>query len=252
MGEMKVHPQGRNRIPHVNYTICFIRQVNFVYMHTIQYLLFRLLKAVVFRVNLLAHAISNYYSLVVNKVQYSSYPEIKGRLQIKNKGLLILGKKVKFNCATTFNYVGINKRCSMAIQEGALISIGENSGFSGVSLFAAKSIIIGSYVNCGGNVSIWDTDFHPLDYKERRIHNVDVITSKPVVIGDDVFIGANSMILKGVTIGARSIVGAGSVVTKNIPADEVWAGNPAAFIKKITDVNKPSDVFQMKTRAKAV
>lgn len=56
---------------------------------------------------------------------------------------------------------------------------------------------------------------------------------KPVVIGDDCFIGAGTMILKGVTIGARSVIGAGAVVTKSIPSDEVWAGNPAKLIKKL-------------------
>lgn len=55
----------------------------------------------------------------------------------------------------------------------------------------------------------------------------------PVVIGDNVFIGAKCIILKGVTIGENSIVGAGSVVTKSIPANEIWAGNPAKFIRKI-------------------
>lgn len=55
----------------------------------------------------------------------------------------------------------------------------------------------------------------------------------PIVIGDYVFIGARCMILKGVTIGDRSIVAAGSVVTKSIPADELWGGVPAKFIKKL-------------------
>ena len=54
-----------------------------------------------------------------------------------------------------------------------------------------------------------------------------------VKIGNNVFIGANTIVLKGVTIGDRSIIGAGSVVTKNIPEDEIWGGNPAKFIRKI-------------------
>lgn len=57
--------------------------------------------------------------------------------------------------------------------------------------------------------------------------------SAPVIIEDNAFIGARSIILKGVTIGANSIIGAGSVVTKSIPANEIWAGNPAKFIRKI-------------------
>ena len=56
---------------------------------------------------------------------------------------------------------------------------------------------------------------------------------KPVIIENSVFIGAQSIILKGVTIGKNSIIGAGSVVTKNVPANQIWAGNPARFIKNI-------------------
>ncbi len=54
-------------------------------------------------------------------------------------------------------------------------------------------------------------------------------------IEDNVFIGANCIILKGVKIGDRSIIGAGSVVTKNVPSDQIWAGNPAKFIREITN-----------------
>jgi acetyltransferase-like isoleucine patch superfamily enzyme len=80
---------------------------------------------------------------------------------------------------------------------------------------------------------IWDTDFHPLDYLARRKHDTSMIKTRPVVIGNDVFIGANSIILKGTTIGDRAIIGAGSVVSGNIPADQIWGGNPAKFIKNI-------------------
>ena len=61
------------------------------------------------------------------------------------------------------------------------------------------------------------------------------VISKPIIINKGVFIGAHSIILKGVTIGNSSVVGAGSVVTKSIPEKEIWAGNPAKFIKKITN-----------------
>ena len=80
-----------------------------------------------------------------------------------------------------------------------------------------------------------DTNFHSIDWQERRRESEMVTNTKtsPVIIGDDVFIGARTIINKGITIGNRSIVAAGSVVVKNIPADEVWGGNPAKFIKKL-------------------
>lgn len=144
-----------------------------------------------------------------------------------------MGSGVTFISNSLGNMVGIYKRCTVCVKEGAFLSIGDNSGFSGVSIYCSKEIKIGSNVNCGGNVMIWDTDFHPLNFEARRVHNIGKIKSSSISIGDDVFIGANSIILKGVNIGDRAVIGAGSVVSKSIPADQVWGGNPAKFIKKI-------------------
>lgn len=99
--------------------------------------------------------------------------------------------------------------------------------------FAKKHIKIGSNVRLGGNTCIYDTDFHSLNLEKRISANDDDIRSIDVEIKDGAFIGAHSIILKGVTIGENSIIGAGSVVAKNIPDNEVWAGNPVRFIKKI-------------------
>lgn len=96
----------------------------------------------------------------------------------------------------------------------------------------AQRIWIGKNVKVGGGTRIFDTDFHPLDYMDRR-NTVHGTKTAPVIIEDDVFIGTNCIIGKGVTIGARSIIAAGSVVVKSIPSDEIWGGNPAKFIRKI-------------------
>lgn len=138
-----------------------------------------------------------------------------------------------FRSTTSSNFVGLNKRCSIYVEKEAELFVGENSGFSGVSIYCSKRIIIGQNVQIGGNVNIWDTDFHPINYLERRNNNNENIKSGQIVIGNDVFIGANSIILKGITVGDRAVIGAGSVVTRNIPQDEIWAGNPVKFIKKI-------------------
>ncbi len=176
--------------------------------------------------------IVNHLVLSANKVNYSSFPIIQGRLIIRNRGSFSLGKNITFRCRLTSNFVGLYKPTTIYIKPNAILEIEDNSGFSGVSIYCSSHIKIGKYVNCGGNVSIWDTDFHPLNHNDRRLHNLKQIASKPIIIEDDVFIGANSIILKGITIGARSIIGAGSVVTKNIPCDEIWAGNPAKFIRR--------------------
>lgn len=103
---------------------------------------------------------------------------------------------------------------------------------SSTRLWIHESARIGTNVKIGGCVLITDTDAHPMDYVARRSSN-DGTKSAPVVIEDDVWVGAHCIILKGVTIGARSIIGAGSVVTKSIPADCVAAGNPCKVIKNL-------------------
>lgn len=171
----------------------------------------------------------NFVILKLNSVEYVTFPKINGKLVVVNRGVFQIGRQNKFNSTLYSNLVGLYKPCSVEVQKGAALQIGNFSGFSGVSIYCANKITIGNYVCCGGNVSIWDTDFHPQNFEDRRTGYVGT-KSAPIKIGDDVFIGANSIILKGVEIGDRVIVGAGSVVTKNIPNDEVWAGNPAKKI----------------------
>jgi acetyltransferase-like isoleucine patch superfamily enzyme len=83
----------------------------------------------------------------------------------------------------------------------------------------------------GGGCRVYDSDFHPLDATARSANDLSAIRIRPVVIGDDVFVGAYSIILKGVRIGERAIIGAGSVVTRDVPAGEIWAGNPAVCVR---------------------
>jgi acetyltransferase-like isoleucine patch superfamily enzyme len=86
----------------------------------------------------------------------------------------------------------------------------------------------------GGSTKIWDTDFHPLRADTRVDNPNEGYKSRPIIIGSNVFIGGFSIILKGTSIGDGSIIGAGSVVSGIIPSGEIWAGNPARFIKKIS------------------
>lgn len=174
--------------------------------------------------------------LLTNNVKFGKKVRAQGtatpqlRISYKAKDIQ-LGDNVTFN---NYNDAGWNSRCSIWVKSGATLRIGNNTGFNGVLVYAANSITIGNNVKVGGGTRIFDTDFHPLDYEIRRTSN-EGTKSSPIIIEDDVFIGAGCFILKGVTIGARSIIAAGSVVTKNIPADEIWGGNPAKFIRKINE-----------------
>ncbi len=110
------------------------------------------------------------------------------------------------------------------------IKLGENVFINyNCTFLDGGEIKIGNNVKIGPSVQIY-TPQHPFDHLERR---KPVETSFPVTIEDDVWIGGNATILPGVTIGARTIIGAGSVVTKNIPCDCVAAGNPCKIIKKL-------------------
>ena len=145
-----------------------------------------------------------------------------------------IGKNFSMNNGIKGNPIGCYSRCTLFVDRNATLTIGDNVGISQTALICHKSITIGNHVKIGGGVKIYDTDFHSLNPQIRQ-SNEDIKNrqEKPVVIHDNVFIGAYSMILKGVEIGENSIVGAGSVVTKSIPANQIWAGNPAKFIRNI-------------------
>lgn len=135
-----------------------------------------------------------------------------------------IGSKCSFNSSSMFNFRGINHPCIIQTgKPGAKIIIGSHCGFSGCSIVADQEVIIGDYSTFGTNVIIGDRDDHQEIYASAP---------KPVHIGSRVWIGMNATIMKGVTIGDNSIVAAGALVTKDIPANEIWGGVPARFIKK--------------------
>ena len=114
----------------------------------------------------------------------------------------------------------------------AVIRVGEDCGFTGTTIVAADRIEIGDRVQVGANTTIVDTDFHPLTPEGRQL-DMSNGKNKPVVIHDDVFIGMNCLILKGVEIGEGSVVGAGSVVSKHVPPRTMVGGNPARVIRAL-------------------
>ena len=115
---------------------------------------------------------------------------------------------------------------------GYNIKLGEKVFFNfNCVLLDVAQITIGSRVLFGPNVQVY-TATHPVDYKERTS---GLEFAKPISIGEDVWIGGSAVICPGVSIGDRSIIGAGSVVTKDIPADVIAAGNPCRVIRPINE-----------------
>ena len=147
--------------------------------------------------------------------------------------IMRLGDGLGLRSSTRTNPLGPNRPVILCTwQAGAAIEVGDHFGMTGGTLCAAERIVIGNYVNLGANTTVVDTDFHPSDLKLRRLDSPTASTA-PVIIEDDVFIGMNCIILKGVRLGRGCAIGAGSVVTKDVPPKTIAAGNPARVVKKI-------------------
>ena len=144
-----------------------------------------------------------------------------------------IGDKCRMNSGILANLVGMYQRTIVVARGNGFVKIGNNVGISGTTIYAREAITIGDNCLIGANTKIIDNDFHPVDPDIRLSTPNDNIASAPVKLGNNVFIGCNSLVLKGVTIGDNSVIGAGSVVVKNIPANSVAAGNPAKVIKQI-------------------
>ncbi|WP_218917258.1 acyltransferase [Niabella ginsenosidivorans] len=154
-------------------------------------------------------------------------------VMVASGGQFIIGKNFSMHNGIKGNPIGSYNKCTFFVDKGARLTIGDHVGISQAALICHHSITIGNDVKIGGGVRIYDTDFHSLDAAIRAGKDDILHKAKaPVVIGNNAFIGAFSIILKGVTIGQNSIIGAGSVVTRSVPDNQIWAGNPAKFIKE--------------------
>lgn len=149
-------------------------------------------------------------------------------------GELIIGNDFKCNNKIKSNSIGLIQPCIFNISApNSRIIIGDNVGISGSTICATTSVTIGNNVLIGSGCLISDTDSHPIDW-EDRLYDRNVKTRKvPIVIEDNVFIGARSIILKGVTIGEGAVIGAGSVVSKDVPPYSIVCGNPARVVKTL-------------------
>lgn len=199
-------------------------------------LLYRLLRRVKIKVSSVVNLIITYIKLKGNGVKFKN-------IQTSGIPFIVVSRKGKFEIAKDFrinngligNPIGRPQPCTFVIDNNAHLKIGNNVGMSSTAIVCHLKIEIGDNVKIGGGTCIYDTDFHALDAAKRFNSQTDRLNkiNKPILISDNVFIGAHSTILKGITIGENSIVGACSVVSKNIPPNEIWAGNPIKFIKKI-------------------
>ena len=155
-------------------------------------------------------------------------------LRIHNpKGTLRLGNNVRINSAEWANPIGYAGKTNFKIVGAASIEIGDDVGISCASFVANTRIEIGNRVLIGAGVKMYDTDFHSLNMNERINKQNESVVSKEITIGNDCFIGAGVTILKGVHVGDNVVIGANSLVTKDLPSNGIYAGNPAKLIRRL-------------------
>lgn len=196
------------------------------------------------RIKKTINALKTFYYCTRSGLPFDTTWNVKGKAIVKKMpkyvalihhttpGVIKIGKN--FHCANApqYNSIGTIQPCIFNYSKpNSVIEIGDNVGISGSTINASTMIKIGNNVLIGSGCLITDTDSHPLKWDDRLRNDDSKTKSKPIIIEDNVFIGARSIILKGVTIGYGSVIGAGSVVTQSIPPNVVACGNPAKTIK---------------------
>lgn len=189
---------------------------------------------------------SNWFKIIMKmtKVEYGKKLILKGVPIIFNtKGATLrIGQNVTIKSNFLSNLVGLySKTIIITRTPEAKLMIGNNVGISGATIYARKGIYIGDNTAIGGNCKILDNDFHPIDMEERiqllaNKHGGEAsekIPAKEIYIGNNCFLGCNSIVLKGTILGDNCVVGAGAVVSGEFEDNCVIVGNPAKVIRKL-------------------
>ena len=174
-------------------------------------------------------------ALIMNRVKFGRGVKVYGVPRIENRGKITLGNNMRLNSAKcTYNSGNMEGGVLLRTSRTGSITVGDEVYLNGTSIISEESVTLGNRIMIGANTVIMDTNTHNVPYKDR-LKRWDKILRKPVVIEDDVWIGANCFIMKGVRIGKGSIIGAGSVVVGSVEESSIYAGNPAVFVKKIDE-----------------
>lgn len=160
-------------------------------------------------------------------IKINKWPIIK----IHRNARILLGKNIILNSSNKSYHVNMFSPVKILCDKpNALINIGDNTRIHGSCIHAFEKIEIGNNCLIAANCQIIDSNGHALE-KNKRFSSQGF--TSPIKIGNNVWIGTGCIILPGVSIGDGSIVAAGSVVTKSIPENCIYGGNPAKFIRKI-------------------
>ena len=160
----------------------------------------------------------------------------KIRFLILGKGSITIGKNFHAVSSRKRSVITLFTPCHLSVIDDAHIVIGDNVSLNGTTITSRNHVFIGDNTQIGPNTIIMDNDGHPVWPPEDRWAKKG--PSAPIIIQNDVWIGMNCIILKGLTIGHGSVIAAGSIVIKDVESNSIYAGNPAKKIKNIG----PSDV----------
>ncbi len=175
------------------------------------------------------HYLFTIIKLKVSGVHFH-YRVLGNAFYIYNAGKITIGEKVQLKSFPD----GTSYRTALSTYfKEAEITIGNNCAINGTVIHCNEKVVIGNKCMFGPGTIISDNDSHRVvkDYALRHTKAV----SKPITIENNVWVGMNCLILKGVTLGENSIIAAGSVVTKSVPANAIYGGNPAKLIKALND-----------------
>jgi acetyltransferase-like isoleucine patch superfamily enzyme len=158
------------------------------------------------------------------KARTPSSVRLRGRVQLSGCGEVVLGEGVSLN--------GTVVPIELVTYASGRIEIGNHTFINyGSSIAARASVKIGSYCHLGHYTFVMDNDQHDV------VRHTELPQSDPIIIEDHVWIGSKAVILPGVRIGSRAVIGAGSIVTKDIPPRCVAAGNPARVLRHLTELD---------------
>ncbi len=166
-------------------------------------------------------------------IQLGRGVQIWGWPYLLNKGTISIGDGCTLRSGRGANQSGLNTQLVFKCHPGGRILIGNQVGMSNCILISRDCIEIGDGTLIGADAKIFDNDFHSI-YAEQRILGAEMgIACKAVQIGNRCFLGGGSVILKGSQVGNESVIGACAVLSGKTSEKEIWAGNPARFVKKI-------------------
>lgn len=151
-------------------------------------------------------------------------------IQKSRSAILKIGANSSFRSHPISNLIGVNRPCILSVGSNAKLVIGKNCGFSGTVIGCFEQITLENNVRCGSNTLITDSDWHLDDLRSGN--------PSSIYLERNVWLGVNVTVMKGVRIGENTVIGAGSIVTKNIPPNVIAAGNPCKVLRPL----RPSEI----------